>query len=495
VIVIDNSLGSLAASDPHQVPQEPGGQLPWLQGELAAARQAGRPAIVVGHRGLDSRLGGPAANTAQDADLVAGVLRDGGASAYFHDLPEAARASAIPAGGGERQVPHFGLGTLGYQAGSLDPRFAIAGLGLAEVDVAARNPSTNQAPVRVRLLPLIEELAIEAVDGVLLRRSQPGLFRGLGRRPRGGRRIMPTPDGPVDDDGSPYVQVPSEPCAIASPCPGRMEPEYRFTSSDPDIANFVRRDPASDNQRKPLLGPNDKPIADASSNLLCAFNAGDTTVTVESGGLRSSTRVTVLAGSVQRPCGTVPLNPSRFARRPARTRSSDPPEAPAAPPQEAPGETPEVTFDPPQLPPESTPAPVEQPPAPAPEPSPTPVPPIVPAVAAVVPPRVAIFPPAPSAARPAPPTGQSQVPASSPIVQTATAPKREEEEDAAFEESQAFTRMDHDADRLVVRGGLVAAVVLLALGGAAIRRAPRARGRRRTVLAEVRSTPPPRRRS
>ena len=39
VIVIDNSLGSLAASDPHQNPPE--AQLPWLEAVLADARARG----------------------------------------------------------------------------------------------------------------------------------------------------------------------------------------------------------------------------------------------------------------------------------------------------------------------------------------------------------------------------------------------------------------------------------------------------------------------
>ena len=39
MVVIDNSAGSLAASDPHQNPPEP--QLPWLEAVLADARDGG----------------------------------------------------------------------------------------------------------------------------------------------------------------------------------------------------------------------------------------------------------------------------------------------------------------------------------------------------------------------------------------------------------------------------------------------------------------------
>ncbi len=54
VIVIDNSLGSLAASDPHQNPAE--AQLPWLEAVLADARAKGIPAIVMGNRSLNTNF-------------------------------------------------------------------------------------------------------------------------------------------------------------------------------------------------------------------------------------------------------------------------------------------------------------------------------------------------------------------------------------------------------------------------------------------------------
>ncbi len=56
VIVIDNSAGSLAESDPHQVPAEPGGQAAWLRDVLADAKTRGIPAIVMGSRDLNTRF-------------------------------------------------------------------------------------------------------------------------------------------------------------------------------------------------------------------------------------------------------------------------------------------------------------------------------------------------------------------------------------------------------------------------------------------------------
>ena len=81
VIVIDNSAGSLAASDPYQVPAEP--QEPWLKATLAGAKAQGIPAIVVGSRDLNTRFT-PRSNVAGDGDEIARLLVSEGASAYLY---------------------------------------------------------------------------------------------------------------------------------------------------------------------------------------------------------------------------------------------------------------------------------------------------------------------------------------------------------------------------------------------------------------------------
>ncbi|MDP1862159.1 MAG: hypothetical protein Q8K82_26140, partial [Gemmatimonadaceae bacterium] len=319
VVVIDNSRGSLAASDPYQNPAGP--QAPWLAAQLAAARARSIPAVVMGSRDLNSRFA-PALNVASDADAVARILLEGGASAYFFERPEENRAGAIPAGS-PVTIPQYGTGTLGYRSplsntlapGQPDALFGDAGFLLAEVDVARRDPATNRAPVRARLMPVVEDLSLLAVDGILLRRSRPSLFQGLGRKPISGDRwgeVSGSDGNPTPPGGDPYTAFPAALCTGPT-CSSRMSPEFTFTSSDPDIATFVRQDPASTNLRKPFIdAATDKPVADAASGLLCPFNAGTTTVTISAGGLAFSQQVTVLGGSVQRPCGTVPLNPSRF---------------------------------------------------------------------------------------------------------------------------------------------------------------------------------------
>jgi hypothetical protein len=474
VIVIDNSAGSLAASDPYQNPLEP--QLSWLEAVLADARSEGIPTIVMGNRSLNTSFT-PKLNVASDGSEVARTLVDGGASVYLFDRPEENRTMRIPAGAATT-IPSFGTGTLGYRSelsavvGSETPDslFGDAGTMVLELDASRRDPATNRAPVGVRLIPVIQDLSLEAIDGTLLRRSIPALFSGLGRRPLGGDRWgsasasgVPNPAG-----GDPYTEFPSGQCLVAG-CASRISPEYSFTSSDPDIADFVRQDPNSANLRKPFLDPKGKVVTDNSSALLCPFNAGTTTVKVSAGGFSYSQPVTVQGGSVQRPCGTRPLRPDRF-KRSAPTASPPPP----PPPPPSPSPTP-ASFPPP-------PPPAASPPPPPPNPVHIVPPPVIPSafipltagLLATVP--AAVLPPPPPIVRPLPPGG---APARTYQVEE----KREEE--AATEESQAFSRYDSGGEGSTVPPYLLALVLLAAIGGASVRGGPGARRRARPVPART----------
>jgi hypothetical protein len=477
VVVIDNSAGSLAASDPQQNPPEP--QLPWLREVLADARAEGVPTVVMGSRDLNTRFT-PRLNVASDGDEVAQALVEGGASAYVFDRPEENRVSRIPAAAAET-IPSYASGTLGYRspvvggARSSDPDslFGDSGYLLLEVDAARRDPATGRAPVTARLIPVIEDLSLQALDGTLLRRSRPALFRGLGRRARAGDRWGRAAGGdgnPNPPGGDPYTSFPPEPCLIAG-CSARIDPEYEFLSSDPDIADFVRQDPASSNLRKPLIdSATDQVVSDSRSGLLCGFNAGTTTVTVRAGGLAFSQQVRVQAGSVQRPCGTRPLNASRFPPRRAAVSPPPPPPPPAA------GGSPPIDFAPPPPPGEAAATPPPPPARAAARPPFRPLdPPIVPilpqapdlARIAAVPP-----PPPPPVVRPLPPGG---------VAARVYQVEEKREEEAAIEESQAFARFEQDG------GGLppyvLALVLLAAVAGASLRAGPG----RRPAPAETRT--------
>ncbi|HEU0251353.1 MAG TPA: hypothetical protein VFR48_11585, partial [Solirubrobacteraceae bacterium] len=242
VIVIDNSRGSLAASDPYQNPAQAQG--PWLAQMLADAKARGIPAIVVGSRELNPNLP-PALNVASDASEEATIMVQGGASAYLYERPEESRVSSIPSGGAVT-IPEYGTGALGYRssisdsftAGQPDALFGTTGYLLFSIDLAKRNPATNVAPVSARLIPLVQSVSLDPIDGTLLRRSAPALFTGIGRRPLAGDRWGPisgSSGSPNPPGASPYAEFPPALCR-QSDCSTAIEPEYTFTSSEPEIA-------------------------------------------------------------------------------------------------------------------------------------------------------------------------------------------------------------------------------------------------------------------
>jgi hypothetical protein len=481
VIVIDNSRGSLVESDPYQNPAEP--QAPWLARMLADARARGIPAIVVGSRELNPNLP-PALNVASDAGEEAQVMVAGGASAYLYERPEESRVSQIPSGGAQT-IPEYGTGALGYRSsisdsftpGQPDALFGTTGYLLVSVNVAARNPATNVAPSSARLIPLVQSLSLDPVDGTLLRRSAPALFQGLGRRPIAGDRwgaVSASSGNPNPPGADPYSQFPPALC-LQSDCASAIEPEYTFTSSEPEIANFVEQDPNSTNLRKPLQNASGQVIPDSKSGILCAFNAGTTTVTVSAGGLSYSTQVTVLGGSVEQPCGTVPLSASHFAHAAAVPT----PPAPAPPP------------------PAPAPAPAPIAPPPAPPVAPVPAPPAKPAVKPPLPPPVLLFTPlfqplaqAPVPVVPPPPAagfGQPIPPGGA----TVRVFEEKKEEEEATEQSQAFARYSPIGYGLP----LVALILLAGAGTSIVRDRRRPRRTAPALLALKTSDPHPRRRT
>ncbi len=460
VVMINNAAGSLEASAP--------GQRDWLIGELADARARGIAVVVAGSRPLtDANQLPDAPVTASDGDDVARLLVSGGASAYLFDSPERNLSTRIPANAAE-QIPAFGSGSLGYDLtrgtdNPVDP--ADNGLGLLEVDVAARDARTNRAPVTARMVPVLEDLAVDAKDGVVVRRSSPALFSGLGRRPRAGHRR----DGTTEFTMDPYVELPNPICA-AGQCADRIPTEFSFTSSNPEIGDFVRVDPtqAQSNPRAVFLGPDDKPVADASSGLFCAFNPGETTVSVVAGGLRYSTKVQVQAGSPRRPCGTRPVT-SR------ETPSAEaPPSEAAASPVAAEAEANPTPAPPPPV------APVVPPAVPAPPPPTVLSVPVAAAVLPVLPPLPSLpltppTPPNPLLVVPPPPVGSIARP-SPPGGATVRVYEEKREEEEAFEQSSAAVRYEADRPWSVPNAAYTLAVLIIAAGaGSTIAK----RGRRR----------------
>ncbi len=422
----------------------------WLAGELSGAASLKIPAIVVGNADLSAEV---AAGDGAAAAVVS-ILVSRHASAYFFDSNQRNVVQSLRSGSGS--IPAFGSGTLGYtnsRAAQEQSFTGHAGFLLAEV--------SSSGVVSARLIPNVGELALEAKDGVLLRRSNPALFSGLARRPRAGCLAIGTE---LNCETSPYIPIPAN--CVGSACATAILPEYSFTSSRPDIGDFVQQNLASPDQHAVLLGPDDKPIHDSASSLFCAYNAGTTVVTISAGGFSSSLTVTVQAGSVRRPCGTQPLK-----ELPSQQPAAAPPPPPAPAPAPA-GPAPATSPSPAPLPVPPPPAlPVTPPAVHAAAVTPFFLPSIAPApLLAVVPP------PVPTPARPTPPSGTS------PVTSPVEAPEREEEEEEATESvgnnAAAYRPSEHEPTPVYVLG----AIVLAAFAGASVRRRPR-RGRREVRIA------------
>jgi hypothetical protein len=426
-------------------------RLGWLETELSNAQGTlHEPAIVVGNASLPTLV----AQHIGWAQNVARALEKGHASAYFFDAPEENVKTTVGS------VPAYGSGTLGYVnfLGEENTDFHGAS-GFMLVEVGAPN-SENVAPVGVRLIPNIGELAIEPVEGEILQRSQVAQFEGLARRPRAGNDAHnDAVEGINDRETDPYIPIPEN--CFGAACSTALEPEYEFTSSRKDIGDFVAPNLASTEHNAVLLNSKQEPVRDAHSGLFCAFNKGETTITLKTGGLSSSMKIKVEPGSVRRPCGTTKLEslPEKESSAPAPAPAPAPTPASAAPA----GSPPPVPL--PAPPAAAVPAPA----APAAHPAPTffvqaALPAFVPAI---------LPPPVPTPARPTPPSGFSAV------TQPVEAPEKEEEEEAAPEsvsnEASAYVSHEHDPSPAYILG----IVVIAAFAGAGVKRRI---GRRRREL-------------
>ena len=269
-------------------------------------------------------------------------------------------------------------------------------------------------------------------------------------------------------------------------CQTAVLPEYELESSDKEVGRFVERNTASSNPHEVLQNVKGEPISDereagkppaAQSGLFCAFNPGTTTVTIRAGGLSASLPVTVEAGSVREPCGTVPLKPRSLPE----TAVSPPP--PPPPPSVAPTVTPASSAPPPVPlpPPPPVVAPVPTRPLPL-RPPPPPAPFFLP-LAASLPAVAFVPPPLPPAANPTPPSGTSAV--TSPV----EAAQKEEEEEEATESvsNQAVAYRSHEHEPAPTY--LIGLLVLAAFAGASTGRRSRRRGTKlRIAPATVSST-------
>lgn len=438
VIVIDTSLVHA-------------GQRELLAGELSfldeQLKAAGGRAVVAGNADLPQEYaeGKPAAR-----ELVS-VIEADDAAAYIFDKPEQNVSETLTGAPAGKSTPAYGSGTLGY-VNVQDEEFGgfIGQSGFLVIEVSNTPPAKpgERYASRVKLVPNVEELAIEAQQGTLLRRSQVASFAGLARRPRAGNRAH---NQATDIETAPYIAIPSN----CQNCAGGIEPEYRFSSSNREYGEFVRRNIHSAEVNAVEHDAHGKPISEEAeggkAGLFCAFNKTPenepVTVSLKVGNLSYSLPVTIQGGSVRQPCGTTKLK-----KKPSTT-SVAPPPPPGAP---------ETAGEPPAS------ASPLVPPAPAPVASPV-VPPHTvvqqfipqPAPVAFLPAFVPV--PLPTPARPTPPSGTS------PVTSPVEAAQKEDEEEAAPESVDAAASAYHPSEHETPPVYLLGLVVLAAFAGASLR--------------------------
>ena len=422
--------------------------LSWLKAQL---QEAGGHAIVIGNADLPGEyLEGHAA-----ARQLVAAIEEGDAAAYFFDSPEQNVQETLS--GAATSTPAFGTGTLGYVNVQNEEQGAFIGQsGFLVAEVSSSEKINNRYRVGVRLIPNVEEVALEAEQGTLLRRSQAASFAGLARRPRAGNRSTNTQ---TQYQVAPYVAIPD--ICNGAACARGIVPEYRFRSSDPHYGQFVKRNVNSAKQNAVLYDTHGKPISEEAEGgkdgLFCAYNATPSgkpiDVVLETGNLSYSLPVTIQGGSVRQPCGTIALAAKQATAEPAVS----PPPVAEGPPTSSAAPT---AFNV-QLP--TAPTPTHSPP------SPPSVHQFLPLAAAVAYLPAFVPVPLPTPARPTPPSGAS------PVTSPVEAAQKEDEEEAAPESVDAAASAYHPSEHEAPPAFLLGVVVLAAFAGASLRgrRGPR----------------------
>lgn len=397
-VMVDTSTGQIGRpKDGTQNPDED--QSAWLNSVLADARANGVPTVVAMNQPTVDPTAQVAAPVLADGAVFEGTATSLGVSAVLAGFVRANAVYHVPSQQAPVNVPFIISGSGGAALGG--SRFPTDGhfhaWQLVTVDPTGISLTNPQATVRVRTIPVLESVALRAVDGLAADTGSTLRFDALGRGIDGG-----SPSNDPTQGRRQYLQFPlPNACPDAGPFFGgcqsqsALRPDYHFVSEDPSIAQFVARE----TDITPLVRDGHL-IPDDQSGLLCAMRPGTVWVNIVSGVHRSRMPVTV---------------------RPGEGLCSKYPVLPAAAP----------AFEPAAAPPAPGPAPA---PAASPAAKPfTPAPPIPDSVALVLPPA-----PAPIAA-PSPPAS------------AAGASKEEEEPETQTEGQEGdgapgaeFRRLSHD---------------------------------------------------
>lgn len=355
IVVLDDSAPARLSTASSQNP--PRDQNAWLTRVLQQARSLDLPAIIVMNRPARNPLDLTRPEDSYDEALpVQTAAAQVGASAVLTSYFRENGVLMVRVPGVASTVPVYVFGgggaPLELRPGE-PPRPPDPSLGyyhswqLVSVDLG-RKTSLGQHEVFVRSFPVVDTVAVHAIDGVRVAGGNTLRFAGSGHAPEGG--------GPNDPLQSKAVVVPFDfrSRGVCPPDPtggfrprclstGAVGPAYRFVSEDPSVGFFVR--PSAADDRLPYLDPTtEAPVPDPSSGLFCAVGAGTTFVDLLSGLHRARMKVTVESGSgpcvkdavvaPRRTTRVVPPAPIPRSRRPdARltrfTRRIDPNSIPA----------------------------------------------------------------------------------------------------------------------------------------------------------------------
>jgi photosystem II stability/assembly factor-like uncharacterized protein len=310
VAVVDDSIDGRMSDQTTQNPSQP--QRAWLELVLKQAPE-GTASVIVMNRPSRNPLEPVKVQSAYlDAASVESTAAQLGASAVFTSFYRLNAVGMIGVPGVASSVPVYVFGGGGAPLEARKGKPPAPGLGyyhswqLAAVnfDPARRPLPLRRAEVYVQSIPIVENAALHAIDGVEVQTGWTLSFAGSGRVPDGGSADpLQSYASLVPFNSTSRGFCPPDPGdSLRAKCRGLIGgpvgPSFFFTSENPDVGYFVAPHPI--NARYPQVDGNGRPVPDPTSGLFCAIHPGKTVVNLITGFHRARMEVTVTGG--EGPC-------------------------------------------------------------------------------------------------------------------------------------------------------------------------------------------------
>lgn len=313
IIVIDSSTRSYG-QPADQNPRESQGD--WLQAVLTAAKLEnggkGVPTVIVMNQPSRFPDITPRLNWTRDQVSFEGTVVAQAVSAVLTGGIRMNIKDFYPNSSSPVKVPLYVLGTggapLGYELPDPDTRPAskLPSDGFyhawflvnVDPDVLPEEGVAGQAKVTVTPFPLLDSIALHAIDGHVQEAGKALRFSALARGMTGGG------SDPEQSKTTYYPIGNSTLVPCEGPGQGRgvcrsndaLTPPYRFYSEDPSIADFAYPDFAKGDSEPLRVGGVVRRDPAGEYGLLCTFKRGTTYVNVVSGFQRARMKVTVDGG-------------------------------------------------------------------------------------------------------------------------------------------------------------------------------------------------------